>query len=263
MTPCRAAILASVAGLSAPALAEPLFFVLKEDYLAFAANPEVVRYDSVSDFQNNQGGVVTTRSLAHGVSSDIAIDELGRFYFVNGDPTQTDSKTIYRWDSVADWAANTNGVLIGTRTTTTQVSGFSVHQGAFYFLEGDPNDLGTKSLVRWDSAATWAAGDAGTVVGSRATGYGLGFEIDGSGTVWLLDARALTATSGTLYSFASITAFLNNVGTDNGGSFDFFGGTDQIGGLAVAYTPVPEPSTFSLVALGFAGVALARRRRRA
>ena len=233
------------------------FYALKDAYLANPASPQIYQYDGISNFRNNISASITTRAMAHGNSSDIAIDELGRFYFVNGDPSSTGSKQIWRWNSVSDWAINNGATLLGTRNSTTQISGFSVYQNEFYFFEGNPDNFGTKSLRKWGSANSWANGDSGTLVGSRSTGSGLGFEIDQSGTVWLLDAVANTATSGTLYSWASITDFINNTnGGNNGGGFNFFGGSDQIGGLAV----VPEPSALSLFGLGLAALTLLRRR---
>ena len=235
------------------------FYTLKDAYDVNPTNPQVYRYDGISNFRSGTQTSITTRGIAHGVSSDIAIDEQGKFYFVNGTPTDSSTKTIWWWNSVADWATNTNGGLLGQRSTTFQVSGFSVYKNELYFLEGNPNAAGTKTLRKWSSASSWANGDAGTTLGTRGTGAGIGFEIDAGGAVWFLEGYPpQTSTSGTLWRWNSINDFLNDTnGTNNGGSFNFTfsGTTDQVAGLAV-----PEPSAFSLLAVGL-GVVLRRRRR--
>jgi VanZ family protein len=160
---------------------------------------------------------------------------------------------------VADWAANTNGIRLGQkRTNQFQVSGFSVYQNEYYFLVGDPNNGGVKDLRKYASLTDWENGSAGTLLGSRSTGWGLGFEIDAGGAVWYLDGSTQTSTSGTLYRWSSINDFLaNNNGSINGGAFTFnFSGTsDQIGGLAV-----PEPSSSLLLLTSLATLSLFRRR---
>ena len=259
----RTTLLAFVLGLlawtSPSAHSTVSFYALKDAYNVDPTNPQVYRYDGVSNFRSGVQASITTRGMAHGFSSDIAIDEQGRFYFVSGNPTESSNKMIWRWNSVADWAANTNGSLLGQRSTTFQVSGFSVYNNEIYFLEGDPNASGNKILRKWSSVAAWAnVGDAGTTLGNRSTGTGLGFEIDAGGAVWYLDSSALTATSGTLYRWNSINNFLNDTsGTSNGGSFNFTfsGSTDQIAGLAV-----PEPSSSFLLLTSLATLSLFRRR---
>lgn len=236
------------------------FYTLKDAYNVNPTNPQVYRYDGISNFRSGTQASITTRGIAHGVSSDIAIDEQGKFYFVNGTPTDSSTKSIWWWNSVADWATNTNGGLLGQRSTTFQVSGFSVYKNELYFLEGDPNASGNKTLRKWASAASWANGDAGTTLGTRNTGTGLGFEIDAGGAVWYLDGSNQTSTSGILWRWNSINDFLNNTnGTINGGSFNFMfsGTTDQVAGLAV-----PEPSALSLLVVGLGGWTLLRGRRR-
>ena len=234
------------------------FYALKDSYDANPGNPQVYRYDGLSNFRSGVQASITTRSRDHGVSSDIAIDEQGKFYFVNGTPTDSSTKSIWWWNSVADWAADTNGGLLGTRNSTFQVSGFSVYQNELYFLEGNPNAAGSKTLRKWSSATSWANGDAGTTLGTRGTGAGIGFEIDPGGAVWFLEGYPpQTSTSGTLWRWNSINDFLNDTnGTNNGGSFNFFGNSDQIAGLAV-----PEPSSSILLLTSLATLSLFRRRR--
>ena len=242
------------------------FYALKDAYSADPANPQVYRYDGVSNFRSGAQASITTRISATGVSSDIAIDEQGRFYFVSGNPTDstpvgnsTAWKDIWRWNSVADWAANWNGIRLGQkRTNQFQVSGFSVYQNEYYFLVGDPNNGGVKELRKYASLTDWENGSAGTLLGSRSTGWGLGFEIDAGGAVWYLDGSTQTSTSGILYRWNSINDFLaNNNGSMNGGAFNFtFSGTsDQIGGLAV-----PEPSSSLLLLTSLATLSLFRHR---
>ncbi|NBQ64399.1 MAG: PEP-CTERM sorting domain-containing protein [Verrucomicrobia bacterium] len=244
--------------LSPSSRAAVSLFVLKDAYDINPANPQVYRYDGAANLRSGTQNSITTRTMGHGYSSDIAIDEQGRFYFVSGLPTDTSTKQIWYWNSVADWAANTNGGLLGQRNTTFQVSGFSVYNNELYFLEGNPNAFGNKTLRKWASATSWANGDAGTTVGTRSIGTGLGFEIDAGGAVWFLDGSSQTSTSGTLYRWNSINDFLNNTNGDgNGGAFNFtFSGTaDQIAGLAV-----PEPSSSLLFLTSLATLALFRRR---
>jgi hypothetical protein len=234
------------------------FYALKDSYDVDPANPQIYRFDGVSNFRSSTQAAITTRVTAQGRSSDIAIDEQGRFYFVNGDPSQTNGKGIWRWNSLADWASNNGATLLGTRSSTAQISGFSVYQNEFYFLEGDPNGSGNKTLKKWASAASWGNGDAGTTLGTRGTGTGLGFEIDAGGAVWFLDGSNQTSTAGTLFRWSSINNFLNNTGgIDNGGTFtfSFSGSSDQIGGLAV-----PEPSSSLLLLTSLATLSLFRRR---
>jgi hypothetical protein len=252
--------LALLLSLSSSSQATVSFYALKDAYDVNPANPQVYRYDGISNFRSGTQASITTRTTGHGYSSDIAIDEQGRFYFVSGLPTDTSTKQIWYWNSVADWAANTNGGLLGQRTTTFQISGFSVYNNELYFLEGNPDGSGNKTLRKWASAASWANGDAGTTLGTRSTGTGLGFEIDAGGAVWYLGSSAQTATSGTLYRWNSINDFLNNTNqSDNGGSFNFTfsGSTDQIAGLAV-----PEPSSSLLLLTSLATLPLFRRRSR-
>ena len=235
------------------------FYALKDSYDANPSNPQVYRFDGVSNFRSGVQASITTRTWGgHGTISDIAIDEQGRYYQLGGNPTATDAKGIWRWNSLADWASNNGATLLGTRSSTAQISGFSVYQNEFYFLEGDPNGSGNKTLKKWASAASWGNGDAGTTLGSRGTGAGLGFEIDAGGAVWFLDGSTQTSTSGTLYRWNSINDFLNNTnGSDSGGTFTFsFSGTsDQIAGLAV-----PEPSSSLLLLTSLATLSLFRRR---
>ena len=126
---------------------------------------------------------------------------------MNGNPTSTtDSKEIWSWNNVADWASNTGATRLGIRTGTTQISGFSVYQNEFYFLEGDPNAQGNKTLRKWSSATDWSnASNSGTSLGTRFTGAGLGFEIDAGGTVWWLSSAtdAQTGTSGDRFATGS------------------------------------------------------------
>jgi len=234
--------------LSPSSRATVSFYTLKDAYDMNSGNPQVYRYDEVSNFRSGTQASITTRIMSTGFSSDIAIDEQGRFYLVSGLPTDTSTKQIWYWNSLADWAANTNGGLLGQRNTTFQVSGFSMYKNELYFLDGSPNGFGNKTLRKWASAT----------IGTRSLGTGLGFEIDAGGAVWFLEDSNQTSTSGTLYRWSSINDFLNNTnGTGNGGAFNFTfsGNTDQIGGLAV-----PEPSSSLLLLTSLGTLSLLRRR---
>jgi len=142
--------------LSPSSRATVSFYTLKDAYDMNSGNPQVYRYDEVSNFRSGTQASITTRIMSTGFSSDIAIDEQGRFYLVSGLPTDTSTKQIWYWNSLADWAANTNGGLLGQRNTTFQVSGFSMYKNELYFLDGSPNGFGNKTLRKWASATPWA-----------------------------------------------------------------------------------------------------------
>ena len=251
-------LLSSAAG-ETPAISSATIYVLRGHVTNNPANPQVYRYDGVANLRAGLHSSVTTRSMLHGFSSDIAVDDQGRFYLVNGDPTSTNatvSRTIYRWNSLADWASNNSPVLVGTRTNNNvPLAGFSVHNNEIYFLQSTNATNGNVELRKWATGSDWAAGSAGTSVGVRWMGGGVNLEIDQGGAIWFLDS-AFANTSGILYRWGNTSDWLANLGISNGGSFDFdfngaaAGGSDPIGGLAIA--PALLPADFST--LGLSGV---------
>ena len=81
----RTILLAFVLGLlawaSPSAHSTVSFYALKDSYDANPTNPQVYRYDGISNFRSGTQTSITTRNMAHGVSSDIAINEQGKFYY--------------------------------------------------------------------------------------------------------------------------------------------------------------------------------------
>ena len=54
------------------------FYALKDSYDANPSNPQVYRFDGVSNFRSGVQASITTRTWGgHGTISDIAIDEQG------------------------------------------------------------------------------------------------------------------------------------------------------------------------------------------
>ncbi len=227
-------------------------------------SPGITQYSSIANFRSNTSGTTSNRGTAQGSSCDFAIVN-GVVYYIAGDASATGAKQLFTWPTVADWAANTGGgTSLGTRTNAAPMSGIAIYQGSLYVLEGDmtigspPN----KTLKRWSSPSSWAAGDVpAETFASRSVGEGIGFDIDTNGVVYFLDTDGSpnSATTGTLYSWPSITAFLaNDPVFDNGGTFTFFAGSpNEIAGLAV----VPEPSTWILAGIASLAVPMISRRR--
>lgn len=224
-------------------------------------SPGITQYSSISNFRSNTSGTTTNRSISQGSSCDFAIVN-GVVYSISGDASLTGNKDIYSWPSIADWAANTNTSNLGTRTNAAPMSGMAIYQGSLYVLEGDMTQTTSKTLKRWSSPASWAANEApAETFASRTVGDGIGFDIDTDGVVYFLDSDASpnTATSGILYSWPSISAFIADTPiNNNGGTFTFFSGSpNEIAGLAV----VPEPSTWILAGIASLAVPMISRRR--
>ena len=225
------------------------FYELRGAYNADPASPQIYGFDGPSNLLSRTQSSITTRTgIRQGVTGDIALDAAGHVYVVSGDPASTGTKSIYRWDSLSDWASNTNAALLGTRNSTAAVSGFAVYQDQFYFFEGDPNSPGEKTLRKWNTVTDWSAGQVGVAVGTRGTGAGIGFDIDSSGRVWFLDPTApnsttATATTGILFTWPSVSDFLVNANCASPFGywtqlpFSFSGSLDQIGGLTVDRVP--------------------------
>lgn len=226
----------------------------------FQGSPAVTEFSSISNFETNSGGVTTNRVIAQGSSCDFSIGSDGTFYYIAGDASTTGSKQVFSWPSVSDWANNTNGTDYGSRSDAVPMSGMAIYGNELYILEGSMSAGGSKTLNRWTSIASWVSGDApAQTYASRLTGFGIGFDIDNTGNVYFLDTNNVsptTATSGILYSWATINDFVTDTNTAFTGNFTFLGG-NQVAGLAV----VPEPSTWIFAGLSCAVLAVETRRR--
>lgn len=255
-------LLISIVGAATPAARAQNVWVLQNAPDQQTTSPTIVNYSSISNFRSNTGGSNTIRASGQGQSCDISINSSsGVVYYLAGSATSTDNKQFYSWPTLTDWANNSNISNWGERVNYGSVRGMSVYNNQLYVLEGNPQSAGSAPLRSWSSFSSFVNGDAGTLVGTRAVvGPGLGFEIGIDGAVYKLDSNDVyTSTAGTLYSWPSINDFLADTNTSaNGGSFNFFGGTDQIAGMSVA----PEPSGMMLAGLGLAAFAGATWRRR-
>lgn len=259
-------LLISIVATAMPAAHAQNVWVLKNAPDAQTTSPTIVNYSSISNFRTNTGSSNTIRASGQGQSCDISIDSAsGVVYYLAGSATSTDNKQLYSWPSLSNWAANSNITPYGERTNYGPVRGMSVYNNQLYVLEGNPVTAGNASLRSWSSFSSFVNGDAGTLVGTRLVGEGLGFEIGIDGSVYKLDSKApssdpYTATEGILYSWPTINNFLADTNvSNNGGQFTYFvGSPDQIAGISVA----PEPSGMMLAGLGLAAFAGATWRRR-
>lgn len=255
-----------VAGLAFPASAGLVtqISVLKNAYNDQGSSPTIVNYSSITNLRANTSGSSTVRGVGQNASCDLSITADGTVYYLGGDATTTDNKTLFSWPSLAAWAANSSTTNHGTRTNYGPVTGISYYNNQFYVLEGSPANAGTKSLLSWPSLTAFTSGSAGTTVGSRLVGDGIGFEIAPDGTVYKLDSSPpVSATQGTLYSWPTLNDYLADTNVSaNGGSFTFFSGSpDQIAGLAVVPEPVvPVGLLMSAGLLGWAWRCPSRRR---
>lgn len=237
--------------------------VLKGAFNDLGSSPSIVSYSSIANLQANTSGSTTVRGISQSDSCDLSIGLDGTVYYLGGGATTTDNKTLFSWPSLADWAANSNATNHGARTGYGPVTGISVFNNQFYVLEGSPTSAGSKSLLSWPSLAAFTSGSAGTTVGSRLVGEGIGFEIAPDGTVYKLDSYPPdSATQGTLYSWPTLNDYLADTNVSaNGGTFQFFGNSDQIAGLAVVPEPVvPAGLLMSAGLLGWAWRSRSRRR---
>lgn len=225
-------------------------------------SPSITSYSSISNFRSDTSGTTTNRSSGQALSCDFAITADGTFYYISGDATATSGKQVNTWPSVSAWASNSNFSSLGIRANAEPMSGMAIYQNELYILEGSMTFGGLKTLMKWSSIASWVNGDTGTSLGSRTTGAGIGFDIGLDGTVYFVgtsgDASPNTSTTGTLFTWPTISDFLANSNvSQNGGVFNFFGGSNQVSGLAV-----PEPSTYAMAAISSVILAAARHFRK-
>jgi hypothetical protein len=226
-----------------------------------ATSPTITGFSSIADFQNNSSSTSVTRTFGQQDSCDFAIVN-GAVYYIGGDATSVGNKELWYWPSLTDWQNDTNATTYGSRTSANPMSGMAIYQNELYILEGSMDSGGDKTLMKWSSINSWVSGDTGEEIGTRGTGFGIGFDIDTDGIVYFLatesDESPNTAVTGTLYTWSSITDFINDTnGSNNGGNFTFYSASpNPIAGLAV----VPEPSTWVFASLSCAILTIRTRR---
>jgi hypothetical protein len=146
----------------------------------------------------------------------------------------------------------------GTRSTTPD-------NGAQMFWSDF--DVAANNGIDWAGQAKAGPWDGGGVSGGSSTDFRttaladlINSQTMGSGvtTTWNLTSLAQNWASGLWENDGFALSTLNAVGNTNGYQIDTSGTTDR--GLFLDYTPVPEPASLSLLALG--GLALLRRRSR-
>jgi len=105
------------------------------------------------------------------------------------------------------------------------------------------NNTGNTEWLDWRPSTTQAGGSLGPISGSFGGPTGQGGPYGAGGPFTLVDGQILVTTY--------LSYFIDPVGI-----------TVQSGNLRVNFSSVPEPSSYAMVALGLAGLAGARRRRR-
>ena len=105
------------------------------------------------------------------------------------------------------------------------------------------NNTGITQWLDWRPSTTQAGGSLGPISGSFGGPTGQGGPYGAGGPFTLVDGQILVTTY--------LSYFIDPVGI-----------TVQSGNLRVNFSAVPEPSSYAMVALGLAGLVVARRRRR-
>ena len=115
---------------------------------------DLVSWPSVSSYVSGASGTTLGTSVSLGQSSGFHVSAGGAVYFLEGDPrvTPPSSRNLYRWSSVADFAAGTTGTLLGSSTLNAGL-GLSVGASQIFFLDGSPVNSGAKKIVVWPTLA--------------------------------------------------------------------------------------------------------------
>lgn len=150
----------------------------------------------------------------------------------------------------SDDTDNTRLVISNLGTGTT-ITGFD-YTNLIFTTSGDSylsefvisvNNTGITQWLDWRPSTTQAGGSLGPISGSFGGPTGQGGPYGAGGPFTLVDGQILVTTY--------LSYFIDPVGI-----------TVQSGNLRVNFNSVPEPSSYAMVALGLAGLAGARRRRR-
>ena len=113
---------------------------------------DLVSWPSASSYVSGASGTTLGTSVSLGQSSGFHVSAGGAVYFLEGAPRTPGSRNLYRWSSVADFAAGTTGTLLGT-STLNQGLGLSMGASQIYFLDGSPVNSGAKKIVVWPTLA--------------------------------------------------------------------------------------------------------------
>jgi PEP-CTERM motif-containing protein len=150
----------------------------------------------------------------------------------------------------SDDTDNTRLVISNLGTGTT-ITGFD-YTNLSFTTSGDSylsefvisvNNTGITQWLDWRPSTTQAGGSLGPISGSFGGPTGQGGPYGAGGPFTLVDGQVLVTTY--------LSYFIDPVGI-----------TVQSGSLRVNFSQVPEPSSYAMVALGLAGLAGVRRRRR-
>lgn len=111
---------------------------------------DLVSWPSVSSYVSGASGTTLGTSVSLGQSSGFHVSAGGAVYFLEGDPriTTPSSRNLYRWPSLADFAAGNTGTLLGSSTLNAGL-GLSVGASKIFFLDGSPVNSGAKKIVVW------------------------------------------------------------------------------------------------------------------
>jgi hypothetical protein len=205
-----------------------------------------------------------TRGTGVGTSSGISLSAGSnpQFYGFDGNPTGSSAvQHIFRWATPTDWLNDSNKTTIATSPNESRTSsGSAFYNNEYYVLSGNPDSTGTRTLLKYATAADFV-NNTSTNLGNFSPGtLGLGFDIAQDGSVYFMasDANHNVAGTYTLYSWPSLNSFLNN---GLGGATNL--GSQTPGTIIQGLAVVPEPSTLPLCAVvGLVGWTVAGRRKR-
>jgi hypothetical protein len=142
-------------------------------------------------------------TLASTLRADVTI------YTLNGDYTSTPSTPIIEtYTSVASFQSGS-----GSTTNRSNSQGVSsdisiASNGTVYFINGNSNGTGTRTLYSWTSLANWAADTGTTTIGTRSTNAAMMGMAILNNEIYLLEGTAAAANTATLKKW-TITDWVN------------------------------------------------------
>lgn len=130
----------------------------------------LMSWSSASDYASGAVGTTLGTSASLGPSSGFHIASSGATYFLEGDPrvTSTSTRNLYRWSSIANFAAGNDGTLLGS-TSLAAGLGLSVGDNEIYFLQGSPVTTGNKSIVVWPTLSDFFSNTNSTTYNNAST----------------------------------------------------------------------------------------------